>query len=340
MEIDPPAARVRIVMRTHDRPTLLARALDDILAQSFTGWEVLILNHRGDRAVLDAVILDRAERFPHGWRVSDTDHPIGRDAILGLGMSDPPVEFTAIHDDDDTWAPDFLTRTVEWLDSHPNEVAVAVATDVVQERIDADGIVVLGHEAIRPPFARISLFDLIHAAHVPPIGLLFRSSEIESVGGFDESLSVLGDWDLMLRLASSGSIGYIDGETLAYWRQRPQSEGPLANSVIGDLDLHRQTDRELRDRALREYVDRNGIGGLLYVARFIDEQFAESRHDAWVRAREIESALSERLDAHTAQLERTVARYAHHYSLFPSLRRALRRIVPGTRRAGGSQPAE
>ena len=340
METDPPAARVRIVMRTHDRPALLARALDDVLAQSYRGWELVVLNHRGDRTVLDSVIGRRAERFPHDWRVVDTDHPIGRDAIIGLGVADSQVEFTAIHDDDDTWAPDFLSRTVAWLDAHPDQLAVAVTTDIVKERIDDDGIVVLDEQAIRPPFARISLFDLIHAAHIPPIGLLFRRTAIEDVGGFDDSLSVLGDWDLVLRLACAGPIGYLDGETLAFWRQRPLSEGALANSVIGDLDLHRQTDRELRDRALREYVERNGIGGLLYVARYVDEQFAATRHDAWVRAREIESHLGTRMDAHAAQLEAAIARHTHHNALIPSLRRAARRILPARRRPSGAQAGE
>lgn len=340
MKTDPPDVRVRIVMRTHDRPTLLARALDDVLAQSYPQWELLVINHRGDRATLDSVIESRAGRFPHGWRVIDSDHPIGRDAILSLGVSDSEVEFTAIHDDDDTWAPEFLSRTVAWLDAHSDEVAVAVATDIIEERIDGDEVVVLSEQSIRPPFARISLFDLLHAAHVPPIGLLFRTSAITSAGGFDDSLSVLGDWDLMLRVACAGPIGYVGGETLAFWRQRPQGEGSLANSVIGDLDLHRRTDREIRDRALREYVERNGIGGLLYISRYVDEQFAASRHDAWVRAREIESNLSARIDAQTAQLDAHILRYIHYYALIPSLRRALRRIFPRRRPRTIAQPAE
>lgn len=339
METDPTAPRVRIVMRTHDRPVLLARALDDLLAQSYQGWELIILNHRGDRDVLESVIRPRAARFPHAWSVVDTDHPIGRDAIIGLGVAGSRTDFTAIHDDDDTWAPEFLTRTVAWLDAHPGDVAVAVSTVIVEERIDDDDVVVLAEKSIRPPFSRISLFDLVRSAHVPPIGYLFRRSAIESVGGFDDSLSVLGDWDLMLRIASAGPIGYLDdGEPLAFWRQRPQSDGALANSVIGDLDLHRQTDRELRDRALRDYIERNGIGGLLYVARYIDEQFADARHEAWVRAREVEAELSARIDEQTAVLESLLAQYTHQNSLIPSLRRAARRVFMPHRRPSGTQP--
>ena len=340
MESEPRAARVRIVMRTHDRPVLLARALDDLLAQTYRDWELIIINHRGDRPGVDAVVRSVADRFPRDWKVVDSDHPIGRDAILNLGLADSRAEFIAIHDDDDTWAPDFLKQTVAWLDDHADDVAVAVPTEIVQERIDDGAVVVLSQEPIRPPFARISLFDLIHAAHVPPIGLLLRSITIESAGGFDESLSVLGDWDLILRLACIGPIGYASGETLAYWRQRPHSEGALANSVIDDLDLHRQTDRELRDRALREYVTRNGIGGLLYISRYIDEQFAASRHDVWVRAGEIESTLTARIDAQAAQLDAAILRYAHHYSLIPSLRRAARRIFPRRSRPTRAQRAE
>ena len=32
-----------------------------------------------------------------------------------------------------------------------------------------------------------------------------------------------------------------------------------------------QFDRIVRDEALREYVDRNGIGGLLYLSKYIEE---------------------------------------------------------------------
>lgn len=339
MRSDPPAARVRVIMRTHERPALLARALDDLLAQTYTGWELVVLNHRGDRAELDSVIAPRAERFPHDWRVVDTDHPIGRDAIIGLGAVDAHAEFIAVHDDDDTWAPSFLARTVAWLDERPDDVAVAVATDIVKERVDEDGIVVLDQQPIRPPFARVSLFDLLHASHIPPIGYLFRRTAIEAVGGFDDSLSVLGDWDLVLRLACAGPIGYLDDETLAYWRQRPLSEGSLSNSVIGDLDLHRRTDRDLRDRALRQYVERNGVGELLYIARYLDEQVAAARHQAWIHNKEIEEHLSARIAEQTHQLEGMIARYTHHNGFIPSLRRAARRIIPLGRRPRGTQPA-
>jgi hypothetical protein len=285
---------------------LVARALDDVLAQDFGAWELVIVNHLGERAPLDAEIQSRSDALAGRVSVIDSDHPIGRDAILGLGVGGGTAEFIAIHDDDDTWAPQFLSRTVAALDADGDQVAVAVSTEIVEERIDDEGIVELRRESIRPPFQHVSLFDLILAAQIPPIGLLIRRSAIDTVGGFDESLSVLGDWDLMLRLAATGPIGYLADEPLAFWRQRPEGEGALANSVIGELDLHRQTDRELRDRALRQYVAQHGIGGLLYISRYLDEHFAASRHDVWARTKDVESSIRSHIDD---TLEKQAKRY-------------------------------
>ena len=92
----------------------------------------------------------------------------------------------AFVDSDDTLSKVF--HALKW--SLPTDVAVAVATEIVQERIDGEAVVELSRQSIRPPFSHISLFDLILAAQVPPIGLLFRRTAIGAVGGFDESLSV------------------------------------------------------------------------------------------------------------------------------------------------------
>ena len=50
-------ARITILTRTIDRPQLLGRMLDSLLAQSFTDWECVIIN---GGASLDAVLSPRA----------------------------------------------------------------------------------------------------------------------------------------------------------------------------------------------------------------------------------------------------------------------------------------
>jgi hypothetical protein len=77
-----------------------------------------------------------------------------------------------------------------------------------------------------------------------------------------------------LAVAQTGRFGLID-EVLAFWHQRKNSKGDAGNSVIDKQHLHIRDDRRVRDRALREYVDQNGPGALLYLAKYIDERMGE-----------------------------------------------------------------
>ena len=111
-------------LRAMNAGTLKERA--DTLARSYLDQGVTF-DYAGEERPFP---LDAVPRVisAHEWQVIDSDHPIGRDAILNLGVSGSKAEFLVLHDDDDTWAPDFLSRTVAWLDENPDQVAVAVPT--------------------------------------------------------------------------------------------------------------------------------------------------------------------------------------------------------------------
>ena len=105
---------VDIVMRTKDRPVFVRRALADILAQTFADWTLIIVNDGGDLAELEAVVAE----FPDlGERVRYVDLPAssgrGASVMPGVDAGDSPL--VNWHDDDDTWHPEFLARTVEHL---------------------------------------------------------------------------------------------------------------------------------------------------------------------------------------------------------------------------------
>lgn len=46
-------AKVSIVVRTKNRLSFLKRALADVAAQTFSDWDLLIINDAGDKAALD-----------------------------------------------------------------------------------------------------------------------------------------------------------------------------------------------------------------------------------------------------------------------------------------------
>ncbi|GAA2567695.1 glycosyltransferase family 2 protein [Microbacterium binotii] len=266
---------VDIVMRTKDRPLLLARALDDVLAQSHQAWTLTIVNDGGAAAPVDALLTERAARADGRFRVIHNSESRGMEAATNQAVRSTQHPWIAVHDDDDTWAPTFLERTVAWISSHDDAPAVAVRTEIVWEQVRADGVHEISRQLFLPELEQVTLAQLVRFNACVPISVLYRRSALTEVGLFDEALEVVGDWECNLRLAARGPFGFLPERPLAFWHQRPDSAGALGNSVIDRRDEHRRADRMVRDRELRHWVSREGAGLPLYLTRYLDDRFDE-----------------------------------------------------------------
>ncbi|MDO5533038.1 MAG: glycosyltransferase family 2 protein [Propionibacteriaceae bacterium] len=264
-------ARVSIVMRTKDRPVLLARALADVAAQTFTAWELIVVNDVGAPAPVDAAVAALEASVRERVRVLHRTESVGMESASNAGLAVASGEYACIHDDDDTWAPEFLERTVAHLDAHPDDVGVVVRTQIVRERVDGDRITETGRDEFWPELPAISLSDLLRTNRFVPIQLLYRRAVHDTIGPFNEGLRVVGDWDFHLRLLRRHTVGLID-ETLAFWHHREAADGALANSVAA-LDEHARADLLLRDEQLKDAVAERGLGELLYLTRYLQGQF-------------------------------------------------------------------
>jgi glycosyltransferase involved in cell wall biosynthesis len=275
MHSDSGDGRVHIVLRTKERPALLARALDDILGQRHTNWTLTVVNDGGTPSPVDRLLAERAGALASRESVIHNPASNGMEAAANQGVRAGDAPFVAIHDDDDTWHPDFLERSVQWLAAHAESPAVASRTEIVWERAHMDGFEELSREVFLPDLEQVTLSDLLRFNTCVPISMLYRAAALHGVGLFDESLQVTGDWECNLRLAVTGPIGFLGDQPLAYWHQRPGAAGELGNSVIALSDDHRRADRLVRDRALRASASDGELGVPLYLTRFLDDRFDE-----------------------------------------------------------------
>lgn len=264
--------RVSIVMRTKDRAPLLRRALDDLLAQTLTDWQAIVVNDGGATGPVDALISEREKAFDGRLEVIHVDGGTGSmEAAANLGAQQSRGEFVIIHDDDDTWAPEFLSTMTKALDDDQEAVAVAARTEIIFERLVGDNTTEIGRAPFVPPAEMVTLFDLLQTNRVVPIALLVRRKVYDEIGWYDPELKAVGDWDFNLRLVRHGRVPYVGEKPLAFWHQRPHAKGPASNSVFGETLDHIQFDRLVRDRELQAYVDKNGLGALLYLSKYIED---------------------------------------------------------------------
>lgn len=295
--VSPPAAtpgsgRVLVVTRTKDRSLLLARALDDVLAQTYPDWHHVIVNDAGEPGPVDALVAERAEAYAGRVSVLHRATSSGMEAASNAGVASRDSEFVVIHDDDDTWHRAFLARTVAHLDAHPDEVGVIVRTEEVFERIVEAGILEEDRRIFHPEIREATLLDYLRANRALPIALLYRRSLHDLVGPFPEHLPVIGDWDFHLRTLRAHTVGFLDGAPLAFWRKRRDGAAADGNSVEADRSAHLHHDALLRDAHLKEWVAEQGLGLPLYLARMGDRDTKE---------------LHRRLDRLEAQLDEITA---------------------------------
>nr|WP_315267480.1 glycosyltransferase [Microbacterium lemovicicum] len=261
-----------IVMRTKDRPQLLRRALDDVLAQSLTDWRLIIVNDGGRVAPVDELVSARRTAMAGRVEVIHVEGGSGSmEAAANLGAQQAHGEYVVVHDDDDTWDRDFLSVMTRALDADPEAVGAAARTEIVFEKIVGDKAIEIGRAPFVPPGEMVSMYDLLQTNRVVPIALLVRRRVYDEIGWYDPALKAVGDWEFNLRLVRHGRVIFVGEEPLAYWHQRPHATGASSNSVFGESLDHMQFDRMVRDRLLQEYIDKNGIGGLLYLSKYIEE---------------------------------------------------------------------
>ncbi|PKI92059.1 glycosyl transferase [Actinomycetales bacterium SN12] len=288
------APRVSIVVRTKDRPDFLSRALLSVTAQAYESWEAIVVNDGGDRAAVAAVI-DAVGQPDHRERIRVIDHAEsrGRWVSANAGVLASTGEFLVLHDDDDSWHPQFLARATEYLDHHPERQGVVSRIEIIWERAEHGRFVEESREEFQAQLSAPLLSDTLLFNRFVPIGFLYRRSLHAELGLYDDTLPVVGDWDFNLKVLARGPLEYLADEPLAYWHQRRGATGNAANSVAGARSDHSAYDARIREEALRRWVAQNGAGLVLYLTKFIDQRFVDVENG--IRAEVAASSLWRRI---------------------------------------------
>jgi glycosyltransferase involved in cell wall biosynthesis len=261
--------RVSILMRTKDRPVLLARAFASVLAQSHANWELRLVNDGGEQAPVDALVRQYEGAFAGRIVVRHHATSVGMEAASNAALEGATGEYVVVHDDDDSWKPSFLEETVAFLEAPEHTHFAAVATNCIVVHEEIVGATVVEHERQTWGYWRehVDFMSMLVSNNFPPICLLIRKSVVDAIGPFNAALPVLGDWDYNLRILMVGDIGTI-AAPLAYYHHRRSAAGPqpYGNSVTAGQRLHQEYQTRYRNSMVRQLLAKDpAFAGLLHV---------------------------------------------------------------------------
>lgn len=192
--------KVSVVVPTHRRPVLVARAVRHVLNQDYPG-EIECL-----------VVFDQCEPHPIevGDLVSDsrtlrtmrnTARTPGLAGARNTGIEAATGEVIGHCDDDDLWHADKLTKQFELWRKHPDALVVASGLTVRTDHGD--------HHRRAPERATFADFLESRIMEIAPTNLLVKRRDlIERIGLVDEKLpnSFGEDYEWLLRAARQGPV--------------------------------------------------------------------------------------------------------------------------------------
>jgi glycosyltransferase involved in cell wall biosynthesis len=254
---------VAVITRTKNRPLMLPRAARSVALQKFRDFEWVVINDAGKREPVDEVVRQSKEAGLEA-RATHRDASKGMEAAANQGVLESDSKYVAIHDDDDTWDPEFLSAMTGLLDANSHYIGAVSHTMKVDERIEGDRIKTIRKKPLNADLEQIHITELFYRNLFPPISLVYRRAALDKIGLYDESLPVLGDWDFNLRLVMEGDIAVIP-RPLAFYHSRPTAKsGSAANSIHGSPNLHKQYEAIIRNHFIRNAAKSGALSpGLL-----------------------------------------------------------------------------
>ncbi len=248
---------------------MLPRVRESIQGQTYTDFVWVLVNDAGVREPVDAVA-EMAREAGVDVRVVHREKSVGMEAASNDGVRQVDSEYLVIHDDDDSWQPDFLREMVTYLDDRPQYGGAICHSIKVVERIQDTQIMELWTEPYNNWIQAVHLADMLEFNTFSPISYLIRRSTYDALGGFDESLPVLGDWDFNMRALLHSDIGVVPLSLANYhFREENAPSDRYSNSLGAGIDKHVAFDSIYRHRKLREDIANNqvGLGFLLQQGR-------------------------------------------------------------------------
>ncbi|MEZ5943495.1 MAG: glycosyltransferase family A protein [Planctomycetaceae bacterium] len=190
--------RISVVIPAYKAVDFIGRAIDSVWAQTFSPFEVIVVNDGSPDDTAEVV----RQRDGHRVRLISQENA-GPGAARNHGIREAQGDWIALLDADDTWAPDKLEKQ-----------AALISDDI--------GIVhcfISNALPIHLAPGEVTFDAMWERNYIGTSTVLMRKQAWEQVGGFDEDRNLMGaeDYNLWLRIIHSGYRVATLREPLAYY---------------------------------------------------------------------------------------------------------------------------
>jgi glycosyltransferase involved in cell wall biosynthesis len=205
-----------VLMRVCSGKKFLRTAIDSVFRQTFTNYELLIIDDGSDESLTAITSSYKDQRL-----TVVRDEKRGYAEALNFGIQKAKGKFVALLDASDFWTDDHLEWQIGVIRADPACAMVTSLTDVIDE---GGGLLIQDDWIFSPEAYYFNLYFKNCIAHSSAV---FRKEIIQGFGGYplgDQSIDDLAFWK---KIAQAGKIRQVP-KRLASWRK---SEGESLSAV-------------------------------------------------------------------------------------------------------------
>lgn len=202
---------ISIILPTYNRAKLLPRAIDSILKQSFTDWELVIWDDGSTDDSDEIIRAYREERIKYHW---ERNHGVAY--ARNQAIQRARGKYLAFIDSDDEWKVEKLSIQVDIMESSPgidvlftNFVNVNLSNEsenlAFEQNLSALKMLVIEKINDNLSVVRGKLLEsLASDNYIIPSSVIMRRELIERIGFFNEKLQGPEDFELWWRMGLAG----------------------------------------------------------------------------------------------------------------------------------------
>lgn len=224
---------VSVIIPAYNVADYIGEALDSVFAQTFTDYEVVVINDGSpDTPQLEQAL---APYLPRILYLKQENR--GAAAARNAGLRVARGRFVAFLDSDDFWLPDYLAEQIKFIDSSGADLVYADALLIGDSPLAGRT-----YMETAPSHGEVTAESLLALrCNVITSGVIARRRLVIEVGMFDEAIRRAHDFDLWLRLAKHGA-------RLTYQRRVLLKHRILESGLSGDIISQQQRALQVLER--------------------------------------------------------------------------------------------
>ena len=288
------APLVSVVIPAYNRKHTLKRSIDSVLRQTYRNFEIILVDDCSTDGTMEFMEAEYGAVSDVNIVCVRNDCNLGAAGSRNVGVSYAKGDYIAFHDSDDEWYPDKLKKQMLHFMKCDSGVGAVYSAFYLNEK----------KKVVCPPKeGKMSWKSgyIFHSLLIRPlvgmITLVVRKRVLLEVGGFNEQLNSMEDYELTIRIARKYEIDLVD-EILAVAHDSENSVGKRDRDKIVTqcfvMDIYRDA-LELaglkRQKFERVYQEARAYGYEEFFLEYVANLFSQDKdylilvHEKWGKLR-------------------------------------------------------